>query len=181
MSFWSELGDTVAKAAPLLGGAIGGPGGAALGKMVASVFGVDADDPEAIQTAINNDPEATIKLREIETRHRQKLEELALERHRADLEAETERHQASQKTIQTEAKHGTEYVKETRPKIARLSGYATVGYILAAEAAKLLGTFAEAKVPGASEAIALVLFSPCGTYMSMRTIDGFSKKGRSDV
>ncbi|MDZ7804332.1 hypothetical protein [Thiohalophilus sp.] len=179
MSFWSNLGDTVAKAAPLLGGAIGGPGGAALGKMVASVFGVEGDDPEAIQSAINQDPEAAIKLREIETRHRQKLEELALERHRAELEAETDRHKSSQQTIQTQAEHGTDYVKETRPKIARLSGYATVGYILVAEAAKLIGTFAEAQVPGASEAIALVLFSPCGTYMTMRTFDGFSKKGRS--
>jgi len=177
--FWSDLGNTVAKAAPLLGGAIAGPGGAAIGKLVASAFGVDADDPAAIKRAIENDPQAALKLREIETRHKERLEELALERHKADLEAETARHAASQKTIQTEAEHGTDYVKETRPKIARLSGYATIGYCLVAEAAHLISVAWSGSVPGADVAVAAVLFSPCGTYMTMRTFDGFGKKGRT--
>lgn len=78
--FWEDLGHTVAKAAPMLGGAIGGPGGAAIGQLVASAFGVDADDPQAVKQAIEHDPEAAAKLREIELRHKERLEELALER-----------------------------------------------------------------------------------------------------
>lgn len=179
MGFWEDLGSTVAKAAPLLGGAVGGPGGAAIGQMVASAFGVDADDPQAIQQAIERDPQAVIKLREIESRHKERLEQLALDRHQADLEAETKRHAESQTTIRTEAQHGTQYVKETRPRIARLSGYATVAYVLTAEAARLITDSLGTPIVGAQEAVALVLFSPCGTYMTMRTFDGFSGKGKS--
>lgn len=178
--FWEDLGATVAKAAPLLGGALFGPGGAAIGQMVAAEFGVDGNDPEAVKKAIEKDPEAALKLRQIETRHKERLEEIAFKRHEADLTAETERHKASQKTIQTEAEHGTAYVKETRPKIARLSGYATIGYCLVAETAKLItAAWGGADIGGADVAVAAVLFSPCGTYMTMRTFDGFSRKGKS--
>lgn len=178
MSFWKDLGNTVASAAPLLGGALGGPGGAALGGLVASAFGV-VDDPAKISQAIAADPNAAVKLREIETRHKTRLEELAIERHKAELEAETAQHAESQKTIQTEAEHGTDYVKNTRPKIARLSGYATIVYCLVFETGRLIAEAWGGTLGGADVAVAAILFSPCGTYMTMRTFDGFSKKGRS--
>lgn len=179
MSIWESLGNTVAKAAPMLGGAIGGPGGFALGKLVASAFGVEADDPSAINQAIQNDPQAAVKLREIEVRHKERLEALAFERHKSELDAETKRHSESQQTIRKEAEHGTQYVKETRPKIARLSGYATIIYCLVAETARLITDALGVPVAGAEVAVAAILFSPCGTYMTMRTFDGFSKGGRS--
>lgn len=179
MSWWEDLGTTVAKAAPLLGGAIAGPGGAAIGQLVASAFGVDPDDPAAITAAVQQDPQAAVKLREIELRHQERLETLAFQRHEAELKAETARHAESQATIRTEVEHGTDYVQETRPKIARLSGYATVGYILVAEAGRLIAEAWGGALTGADAAIAGVLFSPCGTYMAMRTFDGFSKKGRT--
>lgn len=181
MGFWEDLGNTVAKAAPLLGGAIAGPGGAAIGQLVASAFGVDANDPQALQAAITQDPQAAVKLRELEMRHKERLEELAFQRHKADLEAETSRHAESQATIRTEAEHGTEYVKETRPKMARLAGYATVAYCLGAELAKHIGLLAgtATPLPGADVTVASMLFAPLGTYMTMRTFDGFTRKGRS--
>lgn len=179
MDIWETLGNTVAKAAPLLGGAIGGPGGAAIGQLVASAFGVESDDPAAMEQAIKQDPQAALKLREIEARHQERLEELAMQRHAAELEAETTRHTESQKTIRAEAEHGTDYVKETRPRIARLSGYATIIYCLVAETARLITEAWGGTLAGADVAVAAVLFSPCGTYMTMRTFDGFTKKGRS--
>jgi hypothetical protein len=69
---WKKLGTSVASAAPALGLALGGPAGAAVGSLVASAFGTDAK-PDAIAAAIQADPDAAIKLREIELRHAETL------------------------------------------------------------------------------------------------------------
>lgn len=74
---WSDLGKTVASAAPLLGGVVGGPLGAGIGSIIASAFGVE-NEPNAIDAAIKSDPNAAVKLREIELSHKEKLEELAI-------------------------------------------------------------------------------------------------------
>lgn len=176
---WKQLGDTVAKFAPLLGGALGGPGGAAIGQLVAAAFGVE-NTPDAIEQAVARDPQAAIKLQEIQMRHKERLEELALERHRADLEAETALHSASQETIRTEAQHGTDYVKETRPKIARLSFYAGAGYVLLAEGARMVAALmGQPGWSGADTSLLAALFGPVGFYMTMRSVDAFSTKGKS--
>lgn len=65
---WSDIGKKVAQAAPLIGGALGGPGGAAMGAIVASVLGVEAQ-PAAIAQAIQNDPSAALKLAEWEIKN----------------------------------------------------------------------------------------------------------------
>ena len=80
---WKQLGKTVAKAAPLLGSALG-PGGAAVGGIIASVFGT-ANEPDAIAKAIETNPEAALKLREIENTHTEKLSEISLEGERVRL------------------------------------------------------------------------------------------------
>lgn len=83
---WKELGRLVVeKGAPLLGGVLGGPGGAALGGVVASMFGGDPENPKALAQAIQGNPDAAVKLRELEARHQERLEELALEEKRAYL------------------------------------------------------------------------------------------------
>lgn len=60
----TEIGKAVAKHAPLLGAAIAGPGGAAIGAMVANAFGSDIAHLEAV---IQSDPNAALKLKEIES------------------------------------------------------------------------------------------------------------------
>lgn len=66
---WKELGKKLAGLGlPLLGGALGGPGGAAVGSLIASTLGT-TDDPKAIFKHINLGPGEHLKLREIETRH----------------------------------------------------------------------------------------------------------------
>lgn len=85
MSFeWSDLGKTVASAAPLLGGVVGGPLGAGIGSIIASVFGVE-DTPSAINAAINADPDAAVKLRKIELDHKTDLERIVLDTTKAEL------------------------------------------------------------------------------------------------
>ena len=74
---WKEVGNTAIKlGAPLLGGALFGPAGAAVGSMIAGKFGVTEPTPGNVIAAITGDPDAALKLREIETRHTEKLIEL---------------------------------------------------------------------------------------------------------
>jgi hypothetical protein len=75
----SDLGHTVAKYAPLLGGALSGPGGIAIGSILASVFGSDTNKPDKLQNLIITDPEAAIKLRQIESDHQLELRRMILQ------------------------------------------------------------------------------------------------------
>ncbi|MDT8895468.1 3TM-type holin [Halomonas sp. I1] len=62
---WSGVAKTVGKVAPAAGGALAGPLGAAVGGVIADKLGVERT-PEAVEKAINDDPQAAMKLREIE-------------------------------------------------------------------------------------------------------------------
>lgn len=85
---WKKLGKEIAKiGAPLLGTALGGPGGTAIGSIIASLFGVD-NESEAIYQAIQTDPQAATKLRELEFKHKERLEELQVDRARIENERE---------------------------------------------------------------------------------------------
>lgn len=63
---WSDVTGFIGKAAPLLGGVLGGPAGATVGSMVASALGVE-DSPEAVARAIKSDPDAMLKLKKLES------------------------------------------------------------------------------------------------------------------
>lgn len=74
---WQELGKQVADYAPLLGGVLCGPSGAAFGTILASKFGTK-ETPNDIAAAIQADPNAALKLKEIESNNETKLQELYL-------------------------------------------------------------------------------------------------------
>jgi len=74
---WQELSKQVADYAPLLGGVLGGPSGAAVGTMLASKFGTK-ETPNDIAAAIQADPNAALKLKEVESNNETKLQELYL-------------------------------------------------------------------------------------------------------
>lgn len=74
---WQELSKQVADYAPLLGGVLGGPSGAAVGTMLASKFGTK-ETPNDIAAAIQADPNAALKLKEVELNNETKLQELYL-------------------------------------------------------------------------------------------------------
>jgi hypothetical protein len=65
---WRKLGGHVAATAPALGAALGGPAGAAVGALVARAFHTSAT-PEDVYEAIRTDPDAAIRLREVELTH----------------------------------------------------------------------------------------------------------------
>ena len=74
---WKDVGDIVGKAAPVIG-SLFGPAGTAVGTLVAGALGVD-NTPEAVAAAINGDPGALLKIKELELRHKERLEELQLD------------------------------------------------------------------------------------------------------
>ncbi len=78
MNIWAELGKTIIrKGAPLLGGVIGGPGGAAIGGLIAKVFGGDPADPKDLLARVESDNDAMLKLAEIESTNEVRLAEIA--------------------------------------------------------------------------------------------------------
>lgn len=78
---WKDVGNVVGKAAPVIGGLLGGPVGAAAGKLVANVLGCE-ESPEAVQAELAKNPEAYVKLKTAEIEHKGQLAELALEEKR---------------------------------------------------------------------------------------------------
>lgn len=64
---WQDLGRTLAGIGlPTLGGALAGPMGAVAGKAIADRLGAAEASPEVIAQAIEADPDALVRLRELE-------------------------------------------------------------------------------------------------------------------
>lgn len=72
----STLGNIIAKAAPLLGGVLAGPAGAAIGSIVAAKFGGDINQPADLIERIEADPNAKIKLLEIQSNNEVELQRI---------------------------------------------------------------------------------------------------------
>ncbi|MBN3777455.1 hypothetical protein G3O06_07805 [Burkholderia sp. Ac-20345] len=89
---WSDVAPIIAKAAPLLGSALGPLGtiaGGAVGAIISSVTGTPADDPAAAAAAIQADPALLEKLREAELTNQATLAQIALQQRQAELVAQT--------------------------------------------------------------------------------------------
>ncbi len=80
---WQSIKDAVGKVAPLAGALLGGPAGASVGGLIASALGVE-NSPESVAAALGN-PDALVKLRELESTERQHLLQMQLETLRAEL------------------------------------------------------------------------------------------------
>lgn len=83
---WKDIAGKVGKVAPLLGSLLGGPAGATVGAIIAAGIGTEAD-PTAIDKALTLDPNAAVKLAEIESTERVRLQELATQQAVAEIEA----------------------------------------------------------------------------------------------
>jgi hypothetical protein len=75
----NDLGKLIAQSAPLLGGALAGPAGATIGSLIAAKFGGSSYQPEALNTLISADPQAALKLKELEMEHELALQQLLLQ------------------------------------------------------------------------------------------------------
>ncbi|PHS48771.1 MAG: hypothetical protein COB05_04475 [Marinobacter sp.] len=109
---WDSVKDAIARAAPLLGSALGPVGGAA-GALVAATLGVE-NTPSAIGQALEANPDALVRLKELEQEHERDLQRMV-------LQAETARLTEINKTMRAEAAADDAYVRRWRPTY----GYAT--------------------------------------------------------
>jgi len=81
------LGNTLtSKGLPLLANALTGGAAGTVLNLVGDVLGITASDSDAMEKAIRNNPEALLKLKELEAKNREELQKLALEMARIDLE-----------------------------------------------------------------------------------------------
>jgi len=98
---WSDIAGTIGKAAPMLGTLVGGPAGAAVGAIIASALGT-ANDPDSVGAALTTNPEALVKLREIEADKSVKLQSLLVQAAATELQtAAADRDSARKMQMQT--------------------------------------------------------------------------------
>lgn len=102
MSFdWKSLGESLAKLGlPLLGAALPIPGGAALGTALAAAIGSPSTNPQDILTTLSANADALAKAKQFEQQHAETMLKIT-------VEAETQRIDSVNKTLQTEAMGGS--------------------------------------------------------------------------
>lgn len=72
---WSDIGSAIGKAAPVVGGLLGGPAGAAIGGLVATALGTEPS-ADAVSAALQADPQAMAKIIELQTNAKVQLQQL---------------------------------------------------------------------------------------------------------
>lgn len=100
------------------------------------------------------------------------LAKMADETRRRELELVDgqQAHKEQQETIRSGDNASDEYVRHTRPMMARQSWYAGAAFIFGFEIAKVMGHGG-----GASFEIAMTVLAPALAYMGFRTFDKFAK------
>jgi hypothetical protein len=90
---WSDIGNIVGKAAPVVGTLLGGPAGAAVGALVASALNVDAD-PDMVGAVLAGNPDALVKVQELQVNAKVQLQQLAVTAENNRLQAEAAQYAA---------------------------------------------------------------------------------------
>ncbi|UZJ58540.1 hypothetical protein OKW98_18350 [Pseudomonas sp. KU26590] len=84
---WSDIGNIVGKAAPVVGTLLGGPAGGMVGGLIANALNV-SPDPESVNAALANDSGALLKIQELQINSKVQLEQLAVAAENNRLQAE---------------------------------------------------------------------------------------------
>lgn len=98
---WKDIASSVGKYAPMLGGLLAGTPGASIGTMIASALGVE-NTPSAVQQALTTNPDAAVKLQQIESDERVKLQALVVQQASAEMAASVQTAGDVNKTMQAE-------------------------------------------------------------------------------
>lgn len=75
---WDKVKSAIGSAAPLIGSLFAGPAGSVVGQLVSSALGVE-NTPDAVAVHLENNPDAILKIKELELTHKTRFEEMALE------------------------------------------------------------------------------------------------------
>lgn len=79
---WEDIAELVGGVAPIVGTALGGPAGGAVGSIIAKALGVE-DNADAVGMAVKADPSLIVRIKELE-----------FEAHKLDVEAKQKEKQA---------------------------------------------------------------------------------------
>ena len=123
---WKDLASTVGKMAPMLGTLLGGPAGSAIGGIVASALGAE-NTPTAVSQAMLTNPDAAVKLAQIEADQSIKFRELATDQAKAEIAAAMQAISEVNHTMRAEAaaEHWPTYT--WRPFIGFVAGIMLLG------------------------------------------------------
>lgn len=114
---WKDVGDALGKVAPIAANILtGGTAGAitTVAGMVASALGCEPT-PSAVQQAIAADPQAMVKLAELENAHQRDMAALAMQARANELAADTARLAEVNATMRAEAASEKWWVSGWRP------------------------------------------------------------------
>lgn len=81
---WDNIKELIGTSAPVIGTLLGGPAGGAVGGLISKVLGVD-NTPEAIELALTNNPDALLKIKELETSKELAILQAELENKRIEV------------------------------------------------------------------------------------------------
>jgi len=154
---------------PLLANAIV-PGGGAVVSMVASALGLSDSSPDSVALALQTDPEAAVKLKQIEATHSERLAEIAMQGRQAEMAAETAQQQQINETMRAEYQADGWFKTGWRPLFGYMAAVGCGGIL----AAIVYSIF---KVPGNT---AETLNSAVVIIGIMLTVLGVNIKKRSD-
>lgn len=99
---WKDLAERVGKFAPMVGTVLGGPAGGVVGAMVASALGVD-NNPSAVSDALAVNPDAAVKIAQIESDERVQLQRLVVEQANHEMTALVQHSSDINSTMRVEA------------------------------------------------------------------------------
>lgn len=174
---WSDVGswlkDNAGTGAALVGSLLTGnvPGAVAAGvALVGSATGTN--DPAKALAALQGDPATVLKLRELAVQEEASIREHIRTMEEMRLKDEQAAHEQQQLTIRGGDNAEDEYVRHTRPMMARQSWYATMAYVLLFEGLNSAKVFSG----GANWDLAMILLAPAAAYLGFRSLDKFRKK-----
>lgn len=174
---WKDLGEWLKSNG---GSLLGLAGAVATGNIPAGVAVVASmiseatgeTNPAAALAKLQADPATLVKLEEIAKRNEADIRLQHRELFRLTLEDRQKEHEQQQDTIRGGDNAEDEYVRHTRPMMARQSWYATMGYVFLFEFLKGV----EAIKTGASVELAMLLVAPAGAYLGFRTWDKWNDR-----
>ena len=186
----SAIASVLLKAGPSLVRTVGGWFGGDAAKTTDSVAGIvetvnGAINPQDQQRVLEQKlaqlpPEQFVQLEALKVQ----LEQYQLDLQKALLADRQTAHHEQQETLRNGDNATDEYVRQTRPLMARLSLYSSIAYVMlmsfGQQAGAVSGAFGHAfSMPAPDWAIAQMLATPALGYLGFRTLDGFARYSKS--
>jgi hypothetical protein len=168
---WKSVGEWLKKNG---GNLVGMAGAIATGNIPAGVAAVASmvteatgeSKPELALAKLQADPQAVLRFEELCRQSEADIRAHHREMLRLELDDAQKSHAEQQNTIRSGDSAEDEYVRHTRPMMARQSWWATGAYVLLSEGAKIAGYG-----DGCSFEAAMVLVSPAAAYIGFRSVD----------